>query len=195
MMRYCTIFLANFLFIITALTACSSGGNADKKNEVQQTPSASDTPGNDIASDTKPETISTNNPTKPVQQEVIATGTQCAIEKSRQVIVKTQAEFDKLWKEAFAGIDMAPEKPQVNFSEKWVVGLFLGMMSSGGHSVELKEIKVDNGMATLMVKHIKPGAGCISSMAIEYPYLIASITQLGDTKTEFKTMTEEKKCE
>ena len=158
------------------VSSCTSASNSDKNKQEVITDTS-----------TKKEEPTTNPSTG---WQVIAKGNQSAIQEARQVVIKSQAEFDKLWKEAFEGVTMTDPKPTVNFNEKWVVVGFLGAVSSGGHSIDVQEVKED----LITFKHVKPGRGCMSSMAIEYPFVMASIDQKID-KAGFKTVTEEKHCE
>jgi len=162
------IYLLMLSFI--QLSACSSSENSKKNNEQV------------VSSTTQ-------------SWQVVAKGNQCAIQESRQVLIKSEADFDKLWKETFNGVYMPDPKPAIDFSKKWVVAAFLGTVNTGGHSIEIKEIKQEGTTATVTLKHTKPGAGCMSSMAIEFPFVMATVNQLSSDKTEFKIIVEEKKCE
>jgi hypothetical protein len=128
--------------------------------------------------------------------EVVAVGHICNINDQRQVLLKDQEAFDKLWKEAFGGLEMMQiEKPKVNFSEKWVIALFWGEVNKGGHGTEIKEIKTAADKTTITVRYTKPEPGCLTTQAIEYPYSIIAVDPFKTTEVEFKIVTEEVKCE
>ena len=196
-MKPSSVFLFNVLFIAMSLMACSSGNskalNDDEAKPQTEMKAADETNSSDNLSTA--DNTNKQTPSSVQELKVIASGTQCAVEKAKQVVVKTQAEFDKLWKETFSGVDMAPEKPAVNFAEKWVVAAYLGMVSNGGHSIAVTEVKTESGSSVIMLKHTKPGQGCMNSMAIEFPFVLATVNQFSGDKSEFKTMVEEKKCD
>lgn len=126
--------------------------------------------------------------------DLLSKGTQCAIEQSKQVVIKSEADFATLWKEAFSGVDMAPEQPEVDFSQKWVIAVFLGMTNKGGHEVDITGI-AETGTATVVnVLHTAPGKNCMSTMSIEFPYMIIMVNPFKKATVEFKTTLQEKDC-
>lgn len=125
---------------------------------------------------------------------VLQSGTQCAIEEARQVLIKTEQDYANLWTEAFEGIDMAPERPAVDFTQKWVVAAFLGTLNKGGHEVNIQAISQTDNAAVITLLHTEPGANCMSTMAIEFPYLFAGIEQFPAGEVAFRTEVEKKDC-
>lgn len=116
---------------------------------------------------------------------ILESGTQCAIEEPQQVVLKSAAELEAFWEEAFRGIDMSPQVPSVDFDKKWVVGAFLGMRSSGGFSIEVQSVaESDNNLDIGLLTQI-PGANCFSTMAIEFPYIFFSIDQAPNKEIQF----------
>jgi hypothetical protein len=120
---------------------------------------------------------------------------QCAITAPKQVLIKNQSDFDKLWQETFEGIGQRPQKPVVNFSEKWIIACYLGEVNTGGHEISIEKIQTDKNLTTVIIKHVKPGVGCMTTMAIEYPFIMVAVSQFSPHKVEFKTVIEERKCE
>jgi len=122
-------------------------------------------------------------------------GSQCSKEEAANLLINSQAELDKVWSTAFVG-DMMPDKPSVDFSKNSVVAVFLGMVNSGGHSIELKSIRAEEGQQYIIeVVHKLPGKSCLSTMAIEFPYFIAlTDNKLGGT-AKFAISKQEVECE
>lgn len=183
--------VTNFIYIVLlSFSACTSAGDSKKsEKEIAANDTQTAAAGRQ---DAVPAANNEKEVTTPATWQVVAKGNQSSIQEARNVIIKSQAEFDKLWKEAFEGVHMTDGKPTINFNEKWVVAAFLGMVNTGGHELDIKDIAADG---TITLKHIKPGTGCMSSMAIEFPYVIATVNHLSSAKQGFKTVTEEKKCE
>ena len=136
-----------------------------------------------------------NNAKNAQDWKVLISERQCAVSVPREELIKTQADFDRIWEQTFKDTDYRPEKPVVNFSEKWIIASYLGEVNTGGHEIELKEIKTGKDLTTIIVKHIKPGPGCMNSMAIEYPFIMVAVSHFSPDKVEFKTLSEEQKCE
>jgi hypothetical protein len=127
--------------------------------------------------------------------DVVAKGTQCAVQASKQLFVKNQADFDQLWKKSFEGIDIITEKPTINFAEKWVIAAFTGRVNTGGYDIEIKEIKATETEKMVFIKNIKPGTGCMTTAAEESPFLFATIAHFSTGNIGFTIINEEKKCE
>ena len=135
------------------------------------------------------------NPDPGIKSEILQKGNQCAILKERQLLITNAQEFEKIWGETFSGVDMAPQKPEVDFSKSWVVAAYLGEMNKGGFDVNVDSVALDNNLLIITIKHIKPGANCISTMAIEYPYVFARIDLQKTDKAKFRIVSEIKDCD
>ena len=135
---------------------------------------------------TEPGTNMASTPSKQSDKwTVITSSNQCGIEEKKQVVVKTQAEFDNLWAKCFQNMPPPVNKPNIDFSKDWVIGVFLGTMNSGGHSVTIDDITSSDSGTTVSLTHAAPGKNCAATMAIEFPYIIASIPHFSTQKTDF----------
>ena len=130
----------------------------------------------------------------PINWSKLVSGQQSSLEKSYMAIITTQVKFDNLWTTSFSN-DLAPQKPKVDFTKNSVVALFLGEVTSGGHSIELSSIKTSASGYDIGVVHTKPGRGCMSITVMEYPYFLALTDKLSSDKANFKTTIKESKCE
>ena len=63
----------------------------------------------------------------PPAMRTVDRGDQSNIDDARQAVVRTQAEFDRLWRQHAA--DRA--QPKIDFSKEMVVGVFLGSRPTG----------------------------------------------------------------
>jgi len=126
---------------------------------------------------------------------ILDKGSQCSIMEPKQVLAKSQAEFDAVWREAFESMDMPPAKPKVDFSANWVIAIFLGEKNKGGYEMDIQAIAQVRGTTVVAIKEIKPGSNCLSTMSIEYPYLLASIPRQSAEKVEFKSVEEIRNCD
>ncbi len=127
--------------------------------------------------------------------EVLVSESQCSITAPKNVVIKSEAEFDQLWKEIQTGVEHAPAKPVVDFNTHWVVACFLGTISTSGHTLAITSAKPEGDKTMIEVTHGIPGMSCMTAQVIEYPYIIASINHLVPASVEFAEKTIEIKCE
>jgi len=139
--------------------------------------------------------VDAQNPTNSRAWEVLLQEKHSGIYEPRNMVVKSQKEFDELWEESQRGIDFGPAKPKVDFEKKWVIACFLGTVNTGGHSLEIQSIQAGSASILITVVHKRPGAGCLTAQVIEFPYLMAAIDHFVPEKVEFKIITKALPCE
>jgi hypothetical protein len=102
----------------------------------------------------------------PVTSQTVDRGEQSNIEKGRDVVVRTPAEWTTLWKQH------APERrrPAVDFTRSMVVGVFLGIRPSGGHSVEITRIAREGAELIVTCRETRPDPADIVTQVITMPY-------------------------
>lgn len=127
--------------------------------------------------------------------QVLVKANHSAVSEPRNVVIKSQKELDALWQESQKGIDFGPAKGSVDFSKKWIVAIFLGMVRSAGHEIEIQSIKPGSGATVITLVHKAPGRGCITAQVIEHPFLMAAVDHFVPDKAEFKVATQETPCE
>lgn len=125
---------------------------------------------------------------------VLINGQQCEIEEEKNVVIKSQTDFDKLWNEMKTDLPDQPEKPKVDFQSKWVVASFLGNVSSAGHSVEMKSVTNENNKIIFHINHRKPGNDCVTAQVIESPYFLVSIDHFTPDSVEFRRVIINEDC-
>jgi hypothetical protein len=125
---------------------------------------------------------------------VVLQGSQCSIHEIRNVLIKSESEFETEWANAFKGMDMPPEKPKVDFTRSWLVAVYMGEKMNGGFKPGIRSVVQEENALKIDVIHIKPGPNCMTSMAIEYPFLYAVIGRFPVEKTEFSISEEVVDC-
>ncbi len=126
---------------------------------------------------------------------IIAEGNQSAMEEASNKLITHPDDWKKLWTETYVGIDPKPDMPEVDFAKNKVIAIYLGMVRTGGHTLTIGSIELDKENTTVAIKHGKPGAGCMTTSAIEYPFLFATIARNTPEAINFITQTEEIPCE
>jgi hypothetical protein len=159
----------------------------------------SSTPAADTATvkETKETPMTNNNDAAPTELtwKELSSGRESSIEQPLTVVITSQQEMDALWSKAFKG-DWKPEKRSVDFSKSSIVAIFLGTVSTGGHSVLINSLKGNAADGyKVEAEHRLPGKSCMSTTAVENPYYMAVTEPAISTKTEFIIKKKEVECE
>ncbi len=114
-------------------------------------------------------------------------------EKSHKVITD-QTTFNIMWEAAFERFSDPQKPPRIDFENKMIVLVTMGIQNSGGYSIKVSTgIETDSDI-TLTVLETKPGASCATSDVMTFPY---QIIELKKSKKEviFKTTNKVFDCE
>ena len=112
----------------------------------------------------------------------IEKGDQSTIDEARRVLVRTDAEWTKLWQQHHPG---AP-RPAVDFSKEMVVGVFMGSRPNAGFSTTILSATAGNG--ALMVRYTEkvPAPGGVSAQILTFPYHLVAIPKAAVTDVTFE---------
>ena len=89
-------------------------------------------------------------------------------EKESTEVIKSQSQLDKLYKELGTA-----DAPKIDFERNNAVALFMGQKSSGGYSISVRKISIDDNVATITVRRTTPDG--VGIMALTAPYSIVII--------------------
>lgn len=121
----------------------------------------------------------------PVEMEMIASGSTCGVESPKTVAVRSQAEWDALWREVGKYRDPAPEQPRVNFEAQTLLAAFMGTRNNGGYKVNIASANLKESTLFVQVVHAKPAPECMVTMAITQPYYVVAVEKSVAEKVEF----------
>ena len=106
-----------------------------------------------------------------VSVETVAKGDASAQQTARQVVIRSEPEWQALWKMH------SPDQPApgVDFNNKTVVGIFSGSKPSAGYSVEIVGARMQ-GM-DLVVEYVerRPGRGQMQAQILTEPFHLVSV--------------------
>ena len=108
-------------------------------------------------------------------------GTHSNIDGARQVVVRTAAEWNALWKQH------APARPQpaVDFGREFVAALFLGSRPTGGFGVEVVGAGTKAGAFVVQYRETRPGPDAITTQVITSPFVLVTMPKVdGDVMFE-----------
>jgi hypothetical protein len=112
---------------------------------------------------------------EPVAFKALERGDQSNIERAREVIVRTAAEWSAFWKQHSPG----QPPPAVDFTQSMVVGVFLGSRPTGGYSVEITKIEREGDNLTVTYREQRPGKADIVTQVITMPYQLVTTERVG----------------
>lgn len=100
----------------------------------------------------------------------LATGQQSGVQKPERVVVRTQPEWEALWKRSAPSKAQAEAIPEVDWSKEMVLAAFLGSRSTGGYGVRILEAREVNGKLEVRVEERRPEPGGFVTQAFTAPF-------------------------
>ena len=112
----------------------------------------------------------------------IGKGDQSNVDDAKQVLVRTEAEWTKLWQQH------NPDglRPAVNFSKEMVVGVFMGSRPNAGFSTAVTSATAGNGALIVRYKETKPGPSSVSAQILTFPYHLVAIPKADVKDVKFE---------
>jgi protease stability complex PrcB-like protein len=120
--------------------------------------------------------------TMPGMPMTIEKGDQSNVDDAKQVLVRTEAEWTRLWQQH------SPDKPRpaVDFSKQMVVGVFMGSRPNAGFSTAIISTGVANGALIVRYTETVPQAGTVSAQILTFPYHLVAIPKATVTDVKFE---------
>ena len=112
--------------------------------------------------------------TPPPTMKTVHKGALSQIDTSRQVIVKTPAEFAALWKSHAADRRM----PDVDFTTNMVVGIVLGSRPTAGYGAEIVSALPESGVLVVKYRETRPSPDLIAAQMLTSPFHLVSVPKL-----------------
>jgi hypothetical protein len=104
----------------------------------------------------------------PMKFTTLGRGDLSRIEDSRDVVVRTAAEWSTLWQE-HAG---KGKPPAVDFTRSIVIAVFLGSRQSAGYTVEITRIEKDGTGLVVTSREQRPAPGDMVAQMLTSPFHI-----------------------
>jgi hypothetical protein len=98
-------------------------------------------------------------------------GEQSNVDEARQVVVRTDAEWTKLWQQH------SPDRhrPTVDFSKDMIVGVFMGSRSSAGYNISIVSTFAKDGTVLVRYQESTPRPGTMTAQVLTFPYHLVAI--------------------
>ncbi len=118
--------------------------------------------------------------------QTLANEAYSGVETKQNVVITDDKAWDKLWDDTYKIMDPKPDMPNVNFANETVVGVYLGMKSSGGYGIEVSKI-IDTGKEyQVYIKETAPAKGMMSTMALTQPFHLIKFENPENKKIVFR---------
>ena len=110
----------------------------------------------------------------------VASGTSSQIDEPREVVIRTQAEWQTFWK-----THSTQPAPVVDFSRSVVAGVFLGMRPTGGYGVSIQAVRRTSTGAVVEYLSSTPDKNQMVIQMLTSPFHLIAIPR-DIVKVEFK---------
>jgi len=108
-------------------------------------------------------------------------GEQSNIDAAKQVVLRTDAEWTKLWQQHSPD----RQRPAVDFSKDMIVGVFMGSRSSAGYNISIVSTFAKDGNVLVRYQESTPRPGTMTAQVLTFPYHLVAIPKAaGDVKFE-----------
>jgi PrcB C-terminal len=112
------------------------------------------------------------NPAVQISFQTVVRGSRSGVREPLQIVIRSQAEWDALWKRHVSTeINPAPT-PAINFDKEIVIGVFLGEKPTGGYDVEIIRVEQTDGALVIHYREKNPPPGGIVIQALTQPFHI-----------------------
>jgi hypothetical protein len=109
----------------------------------------------------------------PAELVTVAQGAMSNIEEPRQVVVRTAAEWQALWKEH----DPQRAAPSVDFAQSIVVAVFLGTRPTAGFAVEITAVRTEGNRAVVEYRERRPARDALLAQILTSPFHIVRLAR------------------
>jgi hypothetical protein len=109
-------------------------------------------------------------------------GDRSQIMSAREVVVRTVAEWEALWRSHLP----ARQPAAVDFSKEMVVGVFLGSRPTPGYGVTIVSATEQGSVLAVRYRETSPPSDAILAQVITFPYQIVAIPMSAATEVRFE---------
>ncbi len=115
-------------------------------------------------------------------------------DKPTNLVINDQNTWSNVWKQAFCAYDCPrPVAPNVNFTQRTVLAVFLGHSPSSGYWINVTQVTRAASSVTVTLLVTNPGPNCIEYFWVTYPYHFVDIEKTTSAVT-FNSQTVVENC-
>jgi hypothetical protein len=101
-------------------------------------------------------------------------GRQSGINRAAVYIVVEPEKWRELWRLMHASLIEPPPAPEIDFSSHAVVGVFMGLKTTGGYATTVLEVRHEDGALTIVLQETQPQRGQAVTEALTQPYSVVT---------------------
>ena len=98
-------------------------------------------------------------------------GEQSNVDEAKQVVVRTDAEWTKLWQQHSPD----RQRPAVDFSKDMVVGVFMGSRPTAGYNLSIVSTFAKDGNVLVRYQETQPRPGTMAAQVLTFPYHLVAV--------------------
>ena len=110
--------------------------------------------------------------------ETIEKGFFSGITKQKNLTIRTQNEWNKLWDSHTSTRIPHPKIPVIDFTKNMVLAVFMGQRRTGGFAVEIKKIEKYRSELVVLFTETEPASKAAVTAVLTQPYHIVKIRKV-----------------
>jgi hypothetical protein len=113
----------------------------------------------------------------------VAQGAMSNVEEPRQVVARTAAEWQAIWK----AHDPGSALPAVDFTQSMVVGVFMGSRPTAGYAVDIAAVTQEGGRVVVEYRERRPSPDVFVAQILTFPFHLVRVMR-SDAPVEFRRL-------
>ena len=111
--------------------------------------------------------------------KIIEQGQFSKIEQKQNIVVDSQEEWQKLWRQHTAQMSIGSfQGPTIDFTDTTVIGVFLGKHSTGGFSISIQELVETRDEMIVTLVETSPPPDAMVTQALTSPFQIIKVPKI-----------------
>jgi hypothetical protein len=115
-----------------------------------------------------------------VSYEILRSALYSRVYMQTGAIARNPAQLQRLWIEAFGGLNEDDGPPEVDFTSKMIVALFLGSRAAPGYYIRVDRLRVHQGRLEIWYTEIHrvAGPGCATLPVTTSPFVVLKVERV-----------------
>jgi hypothetical protein len=118
--------------------------------------------------------------------QTVVKGARSGVRDPLQIVIRSQAEWDALWKRHVSIETNPPPPPAIDFNKQIVIGVFLGEKPTGGYDVEIIRTEQSDSALVIHYREKSPLPGSIVIQAVTQPFHIIQVVRDDSLRPTFR---------
>ena len=118
------------------------------------------------------------NAAEPIKIRTLSQGNFSGIQTASEIVVTNAGQWAELWTKHSAQRTPQENSPSADFEKETILFVALGSKPTGGHRVEIAEVRQTGDKTEVLVKIRAPQPGGFSIQALTAPYHVVAIPKV-----------------